>query len=360
MHGINQGPSQTGSETEPSNKAPGSALVIHAILLFLTFITTCVAGALYVHPDSALPIRDGLPFAGPLMAILLTHEMGRFGAARRHNIPCSLPYFLPLPSLFVTGTMGSVVRLGACSLSRRKLLDLGASGPLAALAASLAVLIIGVQGSVVATVPAVGLLEGNSLVYAAVKLWLKGQWLPLGGVDIQLNPTAFAGWVGLLLTGLRLLPLPHLDGGYMALAFLGDRWYRLVPRLQIALFGFALVAAGLAGVRNLGLLSDPEHPFFNIRWQLAGITAAWAAVPWLVVHFFSKLMRVMFRKFELPLVEAESLPRSRKVLLGVMMAVFVAIFPPVIFQRGFAPADVTREQLSDDVSDVSEMPGAQE
>src|SRR5262245_28133879 len=99
------------------------------ILLFVaTMLTTTARGATYVHGGSLLPLTDGLSYSLPLMAILLSHELGHFFAAKIHGVPASLPYFIPLP-IGPLGTMGAVI-VQEGTRDRRKLMDIGAAGPL--------------------------------------------------------------------------------------------------------------------------------------------------------------------------------------------------------------------------------------
>ena len=79
------------------------------------------------------PISDGLSYSLPLMLILLCHELGHYFAARRHGVDASLPYFIPLPPGFGLGTLGAVIGMRDVATDRKKLIDVGAAGPLAGL-----------------------------------------------------------------------------------------------------------------------------------------------------------------------------------------------------------------------------------
>src|SRR5512141_154922 len=165
---------------------------LNVALFLLTLLTTTMQGALESHGMSSMfPLQDGLSFSLPLMAILLCHEMGHYIAARIHKVPASLPYFVPLPpGIGMFGTMGAVI-LQSRTTDRRKLIDIGAAGPLAGLVVAIPVLAYGLSLSPVG--PSMGgLQEGDSLLYAVLKRLVFGMWLPQPGVDVNLHPVAFA------------------------------------------------------------------------------------------------------------------------------------------------------------------------
>jgi membrane-associated protease RseP (regulator of RpoE activity) len=164
---------------------------------------------------------DGLAFSLPLMTILTCHEFGHYIQTRRYGIYSSLPYFIPLP--FVPfGTMGAVIGMDSSIPSRRALFDIGISGPLAGLIPTLVFIYYGIKWSYVVQV---GI--GSEIVYAQPLLfqyfvyWIHGA-IPID-TTLYLHPVAKAGWVGLFLTSLNLLPLGQLDGGHVIYAILKSR-----------------------------------------------------------------------------------------------------------------------------------------
>lgn len=169
-------------------------------------------------------LPDAMAFTGCLLAILVVHELGHFFAARRFGVAVSLPYLIPFPfSLF--GTLGAIILMREVPPHRRALFIISAAGPLAGFLVALPVLVAGLFLSTVEPLPLNQpyLLEGNSLLYALTKLLVFGRWLPAAGEDVLLHPVASAGWVGLWITSLNLIPGAQLDGGHIAQALLGDK-----------------------------------------------------------------------------------------------------------------------------------------
>ncbi len=197
-----------------------------AVTLFLlTLLSVLWIGSLYEGGSGGVDgLLAGWPFALSLLGILMAHEMGHFLVARWQRIPASLPYFIPMP-LSLLGTMGAVIQTTAPPRNRRALLLLGAAGPLAGMVVAIPVLILGLSTSTVQ--PMVmgegSFTEGNSLLYLGLKLLIFGKVLPGNGEDVFINSVALAGWAGMLVTALNLIPAGQLDGGHIAYALLGRR-----------------------------------------------------------------------------------------------------------------------------------------
>lgn len=264
---------------------PGpSNLWINLFMFLLTVASVFFAGVMYAYQGpptwgpEAIPhlkqaLGGGLAFTVSLLAILLAHEFGHYLAARYHGTAVTLPYFIPFPFSYF-GTMGAFIRLKAPPKNRRILLDIGLAGPVAGMIVALPVLYVGLRLSPVAPLPIAlrpgeGLmLEGNSLLYLFMKWLVKGQllpqpafyqsaplwhWvrylftgrpLPLGGSDVLLHPVAWAGWAGLLVTALNLIPAGTLDGGHVLFSALGDKARRFFPFILGGLATLGLVWSG--------------------------------------------------------------------------------------------------------------------
>jgi len=193
--------------------------VLPFALFLFTLATTTAAGAIQqgVNPISDPPgLLRGLPFSLTLMAILLVHEMSHFLASRAHGVPSSLPFFIPAPSIL--GTFGAVIRMKGAIRDRKMLLDIGASGPIGGFLLALPALLIGFAMSRV--VPSGGgeggLVLGDSLLVALSGHLIFGDLDP--SAQVILHPVAFAGWIGMFVTSLNLLPVGQLDGGHIVTA----------------------------------------------------------------------------------------------------------------------------------------------
>jgi membrane-associated protease RseP (regulator of RpoE activity) len=261
---------------------------VNGILLVLTILSTLFAGTMMVTSDPMDVLRRpwlGLPFALSLMVILGAHELGHYVAARQFGVPVTLPYFIPMP-FGPFGTLGAFISMKAPPPNRRALLAVAAAGPLSGFFMALPILILGLSMSAVTPLVTDGsvIMEGNSILYALLKIVTFGRFLPGGGQDVFLHPVAFAGWAGLLVTGLNLLPVGQLDGGHIIYALLGEK-ARLLTWPVIVV----LVLLGLAW--NGWLLWALLIFFFGRRYaapldDLTRLTTGQRIVGWLVILIF--------------------------------------------------------------------------
>ena len=211
---------------------------LHVLLFFLTFLTTTWAGAAHQGVNLlAEPERFavGLPYALALLAILGTHELGHYCAARYHGMDVTPPFFIPVP--FALGTFGAFIQMRSPAENRRVLFDVAVAGPLAGLVVAIPALLIGLQSSTILPIEAPrdlleGTAVGSSFLFALLAKLALGDALQLGCV-VQLSPLAFAGWLGLFITGLNLIPVGQLDGGHIARAMFGARGGEFVSRVAM-------------------------------------------------------------------------------------------------------------------------------
>ncbi len=198
--------------------------LINLILFILTMISTLFVGALHLGLNPFGPdIIKGWVFSLPLLLILGAHEFGHFIVARKYGIPTSWPYFIPFPSLI--GTMGAVIRLRGFLPSRRALLHMAFAGPMAGFAVALPFLILGLSMSEVLEGEIQGgIFFGEPLIFKLVSSLVLGD---VGSKVINLHPVAFAGWVGIFVTALNLIPMGQLDGGHIFYAFF-PRYHHMV------------------------------------------------------------------------------------------------------------------------------------
>ncbi|HUH03418.1 MAG TPA: site-2 protease family protein [Kofleriaceae bacterium] len=290
--------------------------LLHAGLFAATCATTYAAG--------------GLAFSATLMTILVVHEMGHYVAARIHGVPASLPFFVPLPPQISLGTLGAVIKMDEPIVDRNKLIDVGAAGPLAGLVAAIPLLAIGLWLSPLSATPTEGTyLEGNSILYIALKYLITGQYLPAAdGTDVVLHPMAFAAWVGLLITMINLIPIGQLDGGHVARAFLGNRHERFSGQLHWALLAVGVSVAGY-------LAYDAHAGGFSSGVMLR--QAAAGGMPWLVGASMLLVMRWMSGGAYHPPVGDAALTPARRRLVVLTAVVFVLIFTPIPLRPALIP-----------------------
>lgn len=212
-------------------------------LFILTCFSTFLAGATQWHTwqflvteplqvGSLMPLRtailihwqDGLIYTACVLSILLTHEMGHFLATLRYRIPASFPYFIPLPVVSPIGTMGAVIGMDGMRADRREMFDIGIAGPLAGLVVAIPITWIGIT-QLDYTVPVSGPYQFDSPLAVRMMMdtiqpagYQPGQMT----AHSQLNPYFMAGWVGLLVTGLNMMPVGQLDGGHITYAALRE------------------------------------------------------------------------------------------------------------------------------------------
>lgn len=310
---------------------------INLILFILTVFSVLFAGTLYSYegpvPQSETEListllrnlDQGIPFGASILAILLAHEFGHYLAARYHKSAVTLPYFIPFP-LSYFGTMGAFIQLKAPPKNRRILHDIGVAGPLAGLVVTIPILLIGLYLSPVEVIDPVipagsgFMLEGNSIFYLLAKYvihgellpapqsydglspalyWLRylftGQPVPLGGRDVMMHPMAWAGWAGLLVTALNLIPVGQLDGGHALYVLFGRNARRSLPIILITLTLLGLVWSG---------------------WWL-----------WVLLIFF------LGQRHAEPLDQITRLDPRRRMIAIAVLVIFVLIFTPIPLQQ---------------------------
>jgi Zn-dependent protease len=247
---------------------------LNVLLLLATFVTTTWAGAMHAGVDLLQEpgrFAAGLPYSLTLLLILGAHELGHYFTARVHGMRVTLPYFIPVP--FGLGTFGAFIQLKSHAENRRALFDVGVAGPLAGLVFAISVLWIGLQYSRVLAPEEMadhmhgGIGLGSSALLALIAKFALGDALTEGH-RVLLHPLAFAGWLGLLVTALNLLPIGQLDGGHMADAMFGRTrsaaigTAALVALVFLGLFvwsgllTWALVVYFIAGGKGLPPLND--------------------------------------------------------------------------------------------------------
>jgi membrane-associated protease RseP (regulator of RpoE activity) len=261
-------------------------------------------------------------FAATLMGILLCHELGHYVVARRHGVDVSLPYFIPVPPQVTLGTLGAVIRMRTPISDRNVLFDVGAAGPIAGLVIALPLLVVGLTLSEVGPIKPDDMIEGNSVMYALLKLAVFGRWLPSGGIDVHLHPMAEAGWVGLLITMINLMPIGQLDGGHIARAALGQSHEKWSGRLHLALPILGVVIGG-------AMFALAQHGGRDVVDSLS--YAQSGLLPWLVWTLMLGWMRRQAGAYHPPVGDTPLDPRRRRYAIA-MLVIFLLIATPVPFR----------------------------
>jgi membrane-associated protease RseP (regulator of RpoE activity) len=209
-----------------------------------------------IGPDLAAHWPRGLAYAAAVMAVLTAHEAGHFIAAWIHRIPATLPFFIPVPVL-LTGTLGAVIGMEGARANRRQLFDIAVAGPLAGLAVAVPLL-------------AIGLLTGGGpdaeMPFAMPPLarWVQSLVRPDLPADAAVAPNALfmAGWVGLLVTGLNMVPMSQLDGGHVCRAVFGEAGNWVARGVLLASMAAVIVTGQFNWVVMLVLvtLMGVDHP----------------------------------------------------------------------------------------------------
>jgi membrane-associated protease RseP (regulator of RpoE activity) len=308
----------------PSNPIWNLVLAILTILSVLFTGGLISSTALPSDPMQAIMaiINTGWPFALSLMGILAAHEFGHYLAGRYHGVHVSLPYFIPFPFSQI-GTLGAFINMKELPRNRKILLDIGVAGPLGGMIIAIPVLLYGLSISKIEPLPTListanlVQLEGNSIAYLLAKFVVFGQllpspasysgispvlyWLrffftgfpkPLGGMDVNISSVAWAGWIGLLVTAMNLIPAGQLDGGHMMYVLIGRK-------AASRTFPFILGALVLLGLVWNG-------------WWL-----------WAALIFF------LGRRYAEPLDQITPLDTPRKLLAVLALILFILTFSPV-------------------------------
>ncbi|HEY5649758.1 MAG TPA: site-2 protease family protein [Nitrospiria bacterium] len=292
----NPGPPLSEAENPPYSPSPPAEETgrktfpwTNLVLFLVTIYTTLLAGAFQYGVNAIsnpMGLILGIPFSFTLMAILLTHEMGHYLASRYHRVKATLPYFIPGPTII--GTFGAFIRMTSPITNKNALLDIGAAGPIAGFVVTIPAIAIGLMFSTVTEKSGlVGMQLGSPLLFNLISDIVLGP-IP-DHLDVLLHPIAFAGWIGLFITALNLIPIGQLDGGHIVYSILGP-WHRwaslgLVPILIIMGFlawpGWFVwaVLPLIFGVRHPPLID--AHTPLDRRRRIIG----WISLGILIVSF---------------------------------------------------------------------------
>ncbi|MFB6160354.1 MAG: site-2 protease family protein [Haloferacaceae archaeon] len=229
-------------------------------LAVATVLTTLFVGALawyYVPPsaiaENPLVVLRAWPFTAAVLGVLTAHELGHYAVGRYHGVDVSLPYLIPFVVPF--GTLGAIIRMRGRMPDRRALFDVGVAGPLAGLAATVVVTVVGLSIPPMTLPRWVAESSGQVIVFNNPPLLTLiatalGQPTSYADPRLVVHPVIIGGWVGMFFTVLNLLPVGQLDGGHMLRAMLGRRQETVAAAVPAGLFA---LAGYLHFVRGLGL-----------------------------------------------------------------------------------------------------------
>jgi membrane-associated protease RseP (regulator of RpoE activity) len=286
---------------KPPSKKPRSVW-INIILLIATIFTTTLAGALqwvdidqvdWMNMFAMSYLWQGLIFFSvPLLLILGVHEMGHYYASKKHHVDASLPYFIPLPPPFLLGTFGALISTHEPIPNRKALLDIGVAGPLCGFLVAIPISLIGFFLMQQSPIPLPTNGTNLSLMPPLLLQWMQSLFLLEGNYVI--HPTLFAGWVGIFLTAVNLLPAGQLDGGHVARAILKEK-HKYISWVVI----FILAALS----------------FFYTGWLMFAI---------IILLFIGT-------QHQPPLNELTPLDTRRKLLGLAILLIFILSFAPIPF-----------------------------
>lgn len=290
----------------------------HIVLFILTVITTFISG--YILDGTIL---SGIYFSTSLLLILGAHEMGHYYFARRNNVLVTPPYFIPAPPFISPiGTFGAVIQIKSRMNTKKELFDVGVAGPIAGIVIAFPVLLTGLYLSRIVnldneTVEA-GFALGDSLVFMLFSKLVFGN-LPEGS-EIFLHPLAFAGWIGLLVTALNLIPSGQLDGGHIVYSVFPKRWHMIISKTSIALliiFGF--------GTEPIFFLIN-EYANFDVRGTSLAFLQFKGWNGWIL---WALILTFLGTKHPPTFYDEIDIGFKRKLIAVLALVIFVICFIPV-------------------------------
>ena len=291
-------------KASPRRRSPRDFNTLAVVLFIATAISTFLAGGCFLAASlwMWLPLlseagRDfvtqrvgwdafitaGLRYAVPVMLMLSFHEMGHYLQSRRYRVPATPPLFIPMP-ITPFGTMGAVILQGAGAADRKALFDIAVSGPLAGLIVAIPCCWFGIVHAVVAEVPPGGSVSFGDPLLLQGMVWIVHGPLPEGH-DIFLNPLLFAGWVGIFITALNLIPIGQLDGGHILYTLIGRKAHIVAVSLLWGAIAWMVISGhfGYSLIVVLIFLMGAKHPPTKDDSVPLGVTRT--IIGWLTLSF---------------------------------------------------------------------------
>ncbi len=266
---------------------------------FRALTDTSVTGGIELRQLILENWQQGLVYMLSVVGILLFHEMGHYIATLIYRVDATPPFFLPFPFNPI-GTLGAVIAMQGQEANRKQIFDIGIAGPLAGLVLAIPVALIGVSQLDLSP------MQAGEIGFRMPLLldWMI-RWYGIAGYDgqaiwlSQLNPCFTAAWVGLLITGMNMMPVGQLDGGHVTYTLFGKFAHRLAALVMIVAVAFMVYwqTYTLIVMVTLLLLVGTEHPPTSddrvrlgpVRWVLgvASLAIPFLCFPPLIFDFRS-------------------------------------------------------------------------
>jgi len=275
-------------DVDDFNHPHQNSYILHIGLFLATVMTTTIVGSFMAKANPFTSVEGflkGFSFSLTLLCILCVHEFAHYFTARYWNITVTLPFFIPAPFLPI-GTFGAVIKMKSAIPTRKALVDVGSAGPIAGFIVSVAASLVGLRWSEIVTVPlentGYSLMLGDSLIFKFFQYVIFGH-LP-ENVTVFLHPVAYAGWLGIFVTALNLIPFGQLDGGHVLFA-VSPRIHELLRRIRIPF----LVLMGITFWNGwfvwavLSLFFGRSHPYPNRMETSLGPARTFLAVLSLII-----------------------------------------------------------------------------
>jgi len=309
--------------------------LIHILLFLVSIITTILAGMEWISPTpgpySISELMQAVPYSFSVLFIIGVHEFGHYFAAKFHKVDTTLPYFIPFPPIagFLNfGTMGAVIKTRSAVRDNKTMFDIGVAGPIAGFIAAIIVLIYGYTHLpgveyILKIHPdyfspdygknAIGLQFGNTIIFNFFNSVFTNpdQFIPPMS-EIYHYPYLTAGWLGLFITAMNMIPVGQLDGGHVIYSMYGTKKHEVIASVSMII----LLVLGMAGI--LDTFVDLGFQFGWTGWLL------WA----LILKFVIKIKHP-------PVMIFEPLDTKRMILGYISLIILVISFSPNPFLISF-------------------------
>jgi membrane-associated protease RseP (regulator of RpoE activity) len=310
---------------------------LHISLFVVTLFTTTVSGEAWRGSHDVLDLSnlpEGLPYALLILFFLSCHEFGHFIAARLHKVNATLPFYIPFPGTAVGslnfGTFGAVIRTRSRVPNDRAMFDIGVAGPIAGFIACILILAVGF-----ATLPGMEYLRaihpdyplqppgtltlafGKPLFYSLMEhLFVRpGAFVPPMS-EMYHYPFLCAGWFGLFVTALNLLPIGQLDGGHLTYTLFGTSIHKRLGQLVVIVLLFLSVPDALLQFSEAGYFHAPAW-LGSIALPGGSMWFVWALIGTFVIRFHHP-----------PSLEALPLDSKRVAIGYATIVIFILCFIP--------------------------------